>query len=126
MIIAIDFDGTIVDHAYPKIGEPVPKALDTIHALQALGHDLILFTMRSETHLDDAVQYLEAAGIKMWGINENPDQHKWSKSRKVYAQMYIDDAALGCPMQVIEGFERACVDWIKVAKHFQIQYEEKS
>jgi trehalose-6-phosphatase len=73
-IIAVDFDGTIVEHVYPDIGAPVEGALETMTALAARGHKLILWTMRSGDKLDAAVEYLKKNGIPLWGINKNPDQ----------------------------------------------------
>lgn len=111
MTICIDFDGTIVEHAYPEIGAPVPLALETIKELQRRGHAIILFTMRHESTLRDAVEYLEANGVtSLYGVNVNPSQHEWSGSRKVYGHLYIDDAALGCPLIFKEG-KRPYVDW---------------
>lgn len=114
--IAIDFDGTIVDHAYPEIGKPNPGAIDCIKRLHEMGANIILNTMRSGVHLDDAVEYLEKEGIVLYGINEHPTQKSWTNSPKVYADLYIDDAAYGCPLTTIEGFNRKCVDWSRVSK----------
>ena len=115
MYIAVDFDGTIVDHAYPEIGQPVPGAITWLKRYQELGAKLILFTVRSNDDtlrcLDDAVEYLNNRGINLFGVNENPDQYHFSSSPKVYANVYIDDAAFGCPCTYIEGFHRICVDW---------------
>lgn len=111
-IIGIDFDGTIVEHAYPKLGKPVPGALETIKELIANEHRIILWTMRDGETLQEAVDYLEAAGIKLYGVNKNPDQH-WSSSPKAYCHTYIDDAALGCPL--IRKFnQRPMVYWPRV------------
>jgi len=109
MIIAIDFDGTLVKHNYPRIGEAVPGAISVCQRLISAGHQLILWTMRDGIHLVDAVAWCEAENIDFWGINCNPDQH-WSKSPKAYAQIYIDDAALGCPLiYPLDG--RPYADW---------------
>ncbi len=124
MIICIDFDGTIVDHDYPNIGKPVPMALETMETLNFLGHKIILFTMRHGPTLDDAAKYLKDNNIELFGINENPEQHAWSDSRKVYGHHYIDDAAIGCPLIEVKGFKRQCVDWRKIAKHFQIEFTD--
>ena len=75
--------------------------------------------MRSDTDLmgptlSDAVDFLEKNGIKLYGINKNPDQKSWTKSPKAYADIYIDDAAFGCPLIRPKGFKRPCVDWEKV------------
>lgn len=111
-IIGIDFDGTIVEHAYPEIGAPVPGAIDTIKDLIANGHRIILWTMRSGETLQEAYDYLKDNGIELFGVNKNPEQG-WSNSPKAYCHVYIDDAALGCPL--IRKFDqRPMVYWPKV------------
>lgn len=110
MIIAVDFDGTIVKHEFPDIGPPVPGAIKALLALQEEGHKLILWTVRIGVALQAAKKYCEGQGIKFWGVNENPGQKYWNGSPKAYAEVYIDDSALGCP--VVEGqHERGFVDW---------------
>ena len=113
-IIAIDFDGTIVEHKYPAIGAPIKGAIETIKELQARRHKIILWTMRSGKELDEAVAYLQENGITPWGVNQNPEQD-WSTSPKAYAQIYIDDAALGCPLEK-KCFDRPMVYWPAVRK----------
>lgn len=112
--ICIDFDGTCVYHRYPDIGDPVPGALDTLKELQEAGHRLILFTMRSGSELQEAVDYLESYDIELFGININPTQTHWTQSPKAYGQVYIDDAALGCPLKMRQNEPRPFVDWDKV------------
>jgi len=113
-IIAVDFDGTIVRHAYPHIGEELYLASTVLLALQAEGHRLILWTIRSGVELEAAVKFCEAKGITFWGVNSNNEQTAWSDSRKVYAHLYIDDAALGCPGTRPAKDARLEVDWSKV------------
>ena len=115
MTIAIDFDGTIVKHEYPRIGEPVPNAIECIHELQR-NHRIILYTMRGRLELQEAVNYCIQNGIILYGVNENPSDN-WSRSPKVYAHKYIDDAAIGCPLIYPPG-ERPYVDWQKVMDIF--------
>lgn len=110
MIIAVDFDGTCVTHEYPKIGQDLPWCVPALLALVKSGHRLILYTMRSGDELAQAVQWFADRKIPLWGVNENPDQHKWTSSPKVYAHMYIDDAALGCRLVKPEN-QRPYVDW---------------
>ena len=114
MIIAVDFDGTCVDHRFPEVGPDAPDSVTSLRALHAAGHELILWTMRSGKPLDDAVAWFASKGIPLYGINGNPDQHTWTKSPKAYAQIYIDDAALGCPLIELASFKRKCVDWVSV------------
>lgn len=111
--IAIDFDGTITTHAYPAIGLDI-GAFTVLKKLQEAGHSLILFTMRHGKTLDEAVAYCKENGIEFFGINENPDQD-WSDSRKVYAHLYIDDAALGAPTLVDYNTGRRYINWLLVA-----------
>jgi hydroxymethylpyrimidine pyrophosphatase-like HAD family hydrolase len=110
MIIAVDFDGTIVEDQFPQLGPPLPGAIEWLKRFNDEGSKLILYTMRAGPHLAPALAYLELCGVSLWAVNENPEQHTWSDSRKVYAHVYIDDAALGCPTQPIEG-GRPAVDW---------------
>ena len=115
MYICIDFDGTIVDHVFPAIGQPVPGALNWLKKFTEAGGRNILFTMRSDGQevgsvLTNAVKFLEDRGIELFGINKNPHQH-WSSSPKAYGHVYIDDAAYGCPLIQPRGFNRPCVDW---------------
>ena len=121
MIIAIDFDGTCVKHAYPKIGEDI-GAVPVLKEMVKNGHQLVLNTMRSGRLLDEAVQWFEGNGIKLSGANHTPGQATWTQSPKVYAQLYIDDAALGCPT-VMDDNGRVYVDWRIVAKAFGYDYD---
>jgi hypothetical protein len=116
MYICIDFDGTIVDHRFPEVGPPVPGALQWLKRFQEAGAKLILFTMRSDqgngaNALSLAVHYLENNGINLYGVNKNPTQVHWTSSPKAYGQLYIDDAAFGCPLIHPDGFHRPCVNW---------------
>ena len=110
-IVAVDFDGTVVEHRYPEIGETVPGAIETLQWLNEQKVKIILWTIRSGKELDEAVAMLKDNGIEIYGINKTPGQWHWSKSPKAYAQHYIDDAALGCPLIYPESGERPYVDW---------------
>ena len=113
LFIGVDFDGTCVKHKYPEIGEPLEGAIETILELQEAGHKIILYTMRSEERLVQAVEYLEENGVELYAVNENPTQKYWTKSPKIFCQVYIDDAALGCPLEHPEK-GRPFVDWDEV------------
>lgn len=132
MIIAIDFDGTCVTHEFPKVGKEIAAAR-VLQELVRQGHYLVLFTMRSDVenptsddgdihlesgkYLTDAVNWFEKHGIKLYGIQTNPTQHTWTSSPKAYAQLYIDDAALGCPLIYNRELStRPYVDWVEVEK----------
>lgn len=118
MIIAVDFDGTVVDHRYPEIGEEAPFAVETLRKLTGSGHKLILYTMRSDEYLDDAIRWFNDRGIPLYGIQYEPHQREWSKSNKCYAELYIDDAAFGCWLVHPRGFNRPCIDWNAVQYYF--------
>lgn len=112
-VLAIDFDGTIVENDYPSIGKPNDGAIEVLRELLAKKYRLILLTMRHGESLQQALVYCNVNNIDFWGVNENPDQHKWSESRKVYASLYIDDTGLGTPLK--KGSNgKPCVDWVKV------------
>lgn len=115
MIIAVDFDGTIVTHEYPKVGRDI-GAIPVLKRLIDEGHKLILYTMRSACELDEAQCYIHSFGIHLFGVNENPTQAHWTSSPKAYANLYIDDAALGIPLINPMNGERSYVDWEKVEK----------
>ena len=115
-IIAIDFDGTIVTHEYPRIGKALPLAKEVIELLDSNGHHCFLYTMRDDAELMDAMLYCRENYIPIKGYNESPEQ--FSTSPKQYAQIYIDDAALGCPLKFNPTFSRRpYVDWYEVAKY---------
>ena len=109
--IAVDFDGTCVSYAYPHVGNEI-GAIPVLGDLVEKGHKLILFTMRSGQQLKDAVDWFKQNDLPLYGIQYNPTQSKWTDSNKCYAHLYIDDAALGCPL--IQTDSRPYVDWNKI------------
>lgn len=116
--IAIDFDGTIVFHEYPKIGDPVPGSFEWLKEFERAGAVLMLWTMRSDLHetgerLTEAVQFCRENGIEFQRVNACHEQHSWTSSPKLYANTYIDDAAAGVPLIHVSG-RRPAVDWSKV------------
>lgn len=114
MYIAVDFDGTCVSHEYPSVGKDI-GAVPVLKKLTENGHKLILNTMRSGDELSDAVKWFEENEISLYGINNNPSQKFWTDSPKVYAHLYIDDAALGCPLIFDHTISsRPFVNWVMV------------
>ncbi|HKJ43916.1 MAG TPA: hypothetical protein VKA27_17595 [Sunxiuqinia sp.] len=97
MIIAVDFDGTIVQHKYPQIGRELPFATLTLRKLQEKGHRLILWTFRKGKDLDDAVNFCESKGVEFYAVNRNyPEEVDDADfGRKIHADVYIDDRNLG-------------------------------
>ncbi|HEX7413871.1 MAG TPA: hydrolase [Bacteroidia bacterium] len=96
-IIAVDFDGTIVEHAYPAIGREMLFAFDTLKALQNKGHKLILWTFREGDTLEEAVEYCKQKGIEFYAVNKSfpEEKHDLSVSRKISADIFIDDRNVG-------------------------------
>lgn len=114
-VVALDFDGTCVTHEFPKMGKDCPHAVEVLKKIVAHGAGLVLFTMRSGDYLDDAVRWFAEREIPLYGIQMNPTQHIWTDSNKCYAHLYIDDAALGCPLIYDSQFaKRPFVDWVAV------------
>ena len=97
MIIAIDFDGTLVEHRYPAIGRIIPFAFDTLKALQSKQHRLILWSHRAGKELEAAVEFCRSQGIEFYAVNKNYPEEEWKEhnSRKILADIYIDDRNLG-------------------------------
>jgi hydroxymethylpyrimidine pyrophosphatase-like HAD family hydrolase len=97
LIIAVDFDGTIVEDEYPDIGKPRIFAFETLKKLQENGHRLILWTYRSGIRLNEAVAFCKKNGIEFYAVNKSfeEEQFDYSKSRKIYADLFIDDRNIG-------------------------------
>lgn len=114
MDINIDFDGTCVTHSFPEVGNDI-GSVPVLKRLVAEGHNLILFTMRSDAQeeqimedgykihagdfLQQAVDWFTENKITLYGIQSNPTQSSWTTSPKSYGQLMIDDSALGCPLK---------------------------
>ena len=110
MIIAVDFDGTCVTHEYPDTGKDI-GAVKTLKELADQGHKLILWTMRSNLSLGRAIDWFRNHEIDLFGVNNNPFQSSWTNSPKAYAELYIDDLALGIPLLQTDLCIRPYVDW---------------
>jgi len=97
MIIAVDFDGTIVDHEYPKIGNERLFAFETLKQLEKQGHTLLLWTYRAGKSLDEAVEYCKQNGLEFYAINASYPGEVLDEntSRKVNADLFIDDRNVG-------------------------------
>ena len=132
LIVSLDFDGTLVNtFKYPVFDpKPLPGCLECIEWLERLGCKFILLTQRDDAHLQDyydpdvtvldaAVDWCREHKIKLWGINENPTQHQWSVSRKVYSDIIIDDRNACMPLDM-----NGCVDWIKLRKILEKKLHE--
>ena len=98
MTIAVDFDGTIVEHRYPKIGEEIPFATETLKILAQERHKLILWTVREGELLEEAIEWCSQRGVFFYSVNKDyPEEEKSHNgfSRKLKADLFIDDRNLG-------------------------------
>ena len=97
LTIAVDFDGTIVENRFPKIGKPILFALETLKKLQEEGHQLILWTYRSENELEEAVEFCNSKGIYFYCVNKSYPEEDYDQtiSRKIQADIFIDDRNIG-------------------------------
>ena len=98
MVIAVDFDGTIVRHRYPGIGKEIPFAIETLKLLQQEQHRLILWSVREGKLLDEAVEWCKNRGLEFYAVNKDyPEEQKdhQSYTRKLKADLFIDDRNLG-------------------------------
>ncbi len=98
MKIAVDFDGTIVEHKYPEIGKPVLFAFEALKELNKRGHKLILWTYRSGRELDEAVEFCRRNGVEFYAVNKSHPDEEFDineMSRKIDAQLFIDDRNVG-------------------------------
>ena len=122
LILGVDFDGTVVTHEYPNVGQEI-GAPPVLKQIVSSGHKLMLWTMRgSKPHNDketlkEAVEWFKKHDIPLWGVNSNPQQKStgWSDSNKQHANLYIDDAALGAPLKFdLELSPKPFIDWVRV------------
>ena len=98
MIYAIDFDGTIVENAFPKIGKLNQEAARFIRSLKARGDKWILYTMREDKYLQEALEFLARHDLSPDAANDNlPEMCEFYQNnpRKIFANVYIDDHNAG-------------------------------
>ena len=97
MLIAVDFDGTIVEHKYPAIGRELPFATDTLRRLTADGHRLILWTVREGQLLDEALEWCKERGVTFYAVNRDYPEQEFGEgvARKIKVDVVIDDRNLG-------------------------------
>lgn len=112
--IAVDFDGTIVEHCYPAIGETKLFAFETLRELQKRGFVLILWTFRTGKGLDEAVEFCRANGVEFYAVNKSYPEEVFDENtpRKIDADIFIDDRNLG-------GF----IEWSRV---WQMMFPESN
>lgn len=110
MIIAVDFDGTIVENRYPKIGKEMLFAIDTLKALNKMGHQIILWTFRSGKQLEEAVAFCEERGVEFYAVNKSYPEEVYDQtiSRKINADLFIDDRNIGGMLSWGEIYQKIC------------------
>ncbi|MBI5538562.1 MAG: hydrolase [Bacteroidia bacterium] len=120
MKIAVDFDGTIVEHEYPKIGEEKLFAIETLKQIQKQGHQLILWTFRTGSELKDAVEFCKKRGLEFYAVNNNYPEEVYDSTipRKINADLFIDDRNFG-------GFVDWSVIWQSFSKESLDNLEQK-
>jgi hypothetical protein len=98
MIIAVDFDGTLVEHRYPEIGKEKLFAFEALKDLQKQNHQLILWTIRTGKELDEAVEFCRQRGLEFYAVNKSHPEEEFdpeTTSRKIQADVFIDDRNIG-------------------------------
>lgn len=98
LLIAVDFDGTIVEDGYPKIGKPMPFALETLKMIIKDGHRIVLWTYRHGEKLEEAVNFLKSNNVRIYAVNSSFPEEKYTTnlaSRKINADIFIDDRNFG-------------------------------
>ncbi len=95
LILAIDFDGTVCEHIYPRVGDPLPNAFEVLKRFREKGDRLILWTCREGMFLNEAIDFCKSHGIEFEEHNNNVREQDYAKSRKIYADLYIDDRMVG-------------------------------
>ena len=119
MVIAVDFDGTRVEHRYPAIGKELPFAIETLRKLVKEGHRLILWTVREGKYLDEAIEFCRSRGLEFYAVNRDYPEEEQERnnhfSRKLKADLWIDDRNLG-----------GLPDWGTIYEmiHHQLTYED--
>ena len=97
--IAVDFDGTIVTHEYPKIGTEIPFAIETLKMLIRDHHRLILWSVREGHLLQEAVDWCKERGVEFWAVNKDYPEESLENNnhftRKLKADYFIDDRNIG-------------------------------
>jgi hypothetical protein len=106
MIVAVDFDGTLCENRYPYAGLPNYALLNVLRQLKASGEiELILWSCRIGEPLRFAVDWCKEQGLEFDAVNENLPrivEQFGGDNRKVFANLYIDDASIDLSMETME------------------------
>lgn len=121
--IAVDFDGTLVKHRYPEIGEALTEGIKFLISLQKTnGVKIYLDTMRSGKELKDAVKFCKENGLEFDALGPHPSQKRWTDSPKCHADYSIDDRNIATPV-LYDEIGRPYVDWKRLIPEFQKRVE---
>lgn len=112
LVIAVDFDRTLVEWAFPQIGAEVPLAVDTLKQCIAGGALVVLWTARTGEALAAAVEWCAQRGVVLYGVNRRPDDD--GAGPKPHCDVIIDDAAIGCPLTPSGDGTSLVVDWSRI------------
>lgn len=130
LTIAVDFDGTIVENRFPKIGKPILFAIEILKKLQKEGHQLILWTYRSGPELEEAVDFCSKKGIYFYAVNRSypEENYEISISRKIQADIFIDDRNIGGLMGWGEIYQTISLEFpqTKMIKTIKKEKSERS
>lgn len=119
MTIGIDYDGTVVEHAFPEVGKDLPFCVETLKRWQKeYGVGYILSTMRDGALLDEAVNWFKERNIPLFGVQKHPTQEDWTESPKAHCRYMIDDRNVGQPLMA-DSRGVPCVDWEKTIEIFE-------
>lgn len=122
IVIGLDFDGTVLTHEYPKLGQDI-GAIPVLKKLVENKHRLILNTMRSGRQLNEAINWFKVNGIELYAVGYNPTQARWTTSNKCHADLFIDDCSLGAPLTIMKtknddgeevSYSRPFINWVVV------------
>jgi hydroxymethylpyrimidine pyrophosphatase-like HAD family hydrolase len=126
LTIAIDFDGTIVENRYPKIGKPLLFAIETLKKLHDEGHQLILWTYRTGPELKEAVEFCNNKEIYFFAVNRSYPEEKYddSMSRKIQADIFIDDRNIGGLLGWGEIYQTLSLEFLQNEQFTRIKKEK--
>lgn len=131
MIIAVDFDGILCKNKYPEIGEPNYEVISLIRQLIDKGHEVILWTVRNGEELQNAINWCHSYGLHFTAVNDQAPSNKAqfagkykTESRKVYADIYIDDHNLEFVMPSLIGYSGISIVINKLSKGVQSWQKE--
>lgn len=117
--IALDFDGTVVEHEYPNIGKENENCSEILKRwVKDYNVEIVLDTMRGGDLLKDALKWFADRDVPIFSVGKTPNQVLWTDSPKAYALFSIDDRNVGCPMKY-DSKKRLMVDWNKICEIFE-------